>query len=114
MRDVNQMLEQYIEVPRAQSLPKMKYIPTPGDLSPENEEEFELMMQEFYRNSRFTYDTTEYEKFKAHLEEFQHYRKKFEQSQRVLFSKANETTAKQATSNGVPILNLQALDPKQM
>jgi hypothetical protein len=35
----------------------MKYIPTPGDLSPENEEEFELMMREFYRHSRYAYDT---------------------------------------------------------
>ena len=43
----------------------MKYIPTPGDLSPENEEEFEQMMQEFYKNSRFTYDISEYEKFKV-------------------------------------------------
>ena len=51
------MLEQYIEVPKAQSLPRLKYIPTPGDLSPENEEEFELMMREFYRHSRYAYDT---------------------------------------------------------
>jgi len=41
IQHVNQMLEQYIEMPKPQSLPRLKYIPSPtGSLSAENEEEF--------------------------------------------------------------------------
>lgn len=41
MKHLNEMLEQYVEVPRGHSLPKLKYIPSPtGDLTPENEEEY--------------------------------------------------------------------------
>lgn len=52
------MLEQYIEVPRAFSLPKLKYIPSPtGAITPENEEEFQFLMNELYKGQRYTYET---------------------------------------------------------
>lgn len=57
-----------MEVPKALSLPRQKYIPTPDDLSPENEEEFEFLMQEFYKGSRYAYDIEEYEHYKVNLD----------------------------------------------
>lgn len=63
MRDLNQMLEEYVEVPKAGSLPKYKYIPSPtGEMSPDNEEEYALMMQELYSGSRYEFDTSDYER----------------------------------------------------
>lgn len=62
MLELNQMLEQYIETPKAHSLPRLKYIPSPtGALTPENQEEFEFLMSEFYKGNRYTYDTESYE-----------------------------------------------------
>jgi hypothetical protein len=67
MKELNQLLEQYVEVPRAASLPKLKYIPTPmGSMTQENQEEFEIMMAEIYKfTSRYEYDTTEYERHRT-------------------------------------------------
>jgi hypothetical protein len=66
-------------VPRSVSLPKLKYIPTPTDsLSPEGQEEFELMMQEIYKGNRYDFDISEYERHRQQLEDFLFYRKKFE------------------------------------
>ena len=40
MKQLNEMLEQFVEVPRAHTMPKLKYIPSPkGNMTPENEED---------------------------------------------------------------------------
>ena len=83
MQELNAILEQYVDVPKAQSLPNMKYISTPtGCMTPENQEEFELMIAELYKGQRYEFDTNEYEQQRQSLEEFLFYRKKFEQSQK--------------------------------
>jgi hypothetical protein len=52
MREINQLLMQYIEVPRAHSLPSKRYIPSP-DMRPEalmderlDQDQRELLMQQ--------------------------------------------------------------------
>lgn len=45
MRDINTLLKEYIEVPRAHSLPKKKIIPSP-DMRPEALEDENLSDQE--------------------------------------------------------------------
>ena len=84
MRELNQMLEQLIEVPKAHSLPRKKYIRSPSaSMTPEQDEEFRFLVAEFYKGNRYTYETEDYEKWKVQLQEFLFYRRKFEQSQRV-------------------------------
>jgi len=109
MQELNQMLEQYIETPKPQSLPRLKYIPSPtGAMTPENQEEFQFLMNEFYKGNRYTYDTENYERNKLQLDEFLFYRRKFEQSQRA----AMASDPKAVNEKGVPLLNLQNLDPR--
>lgn len=63
MKELNTLLESYVEVPRASSLPKYKYIPTPpGSITSENYEEFQFMIAELYKGSRYEFDTNDYEK----------------------------------------------------
>ncbi len=68
-------------------------------------------MSEFYDGNRYTYDTEDYEKQKMQLEEFLFYRRKFEQSQKAALSSSN---SKIVNEKGIPVLNLQSLDPRQM
>ena len=46
-------------------------------------------MAKYSADPTYDFDIVEYEKFKNHLEEFVFYRKKFEQSQKVLASKGD-------------------------
>lgn len=63
MRELNEMLEQFVEVPRAQSMPRRKYIASPS-MSPEHEEEFKFLLSEFYKGNRYTLDEEECEKWR--------------------------------------------------
>lgn len=90
VRELNQKLEDYVEVPRSSSLINMRYIPTPprrqsegshhsSDM--EDDEDYELMLVELYsRASRYTLDINEYERYRAQLMDYLVYRRKFEQS----------------------------------
>lgn len=73
-------------------------------------------MSEFYKGNRYTYDTESYERTKQQLEEFLFYRKKFEQSQRAATNIGDITKASSdnGTGKGIPMLNLQNLDPRVM
>lgn len=94
MREINKILEEYIEVPRAHTLPKHVFHPSP-DLRPEalaDENLTELQKtqlieaQLFYQESgikiphRYEYDIKEVQHRKQAIEEFVFYRKKFEKS----------------------------------
>jgi hypothetical protein len=75
---MNDMLEDYVDVPRAQSLLNMRYIPTPTrrrSLSPSgidnqyssgddlDDEEFQYMVAELYkRPTRYELDVSQYER----------------------------------------------------
>jgi hypothetical protein len=66
MMELNNMLEIHVEVPRAMSLPKLKYIP-PISLEqellsdPASLEELQAMLG-FNIGDSYEYDTTDYEK----------------------------------------------------
>jgi hypothetical protein len=77
MKELNEMLEQYIPVPRSMSLPRIKYQShLPEDL--DSEEDLDLAMAKLSADPGYEYDISDYEKYKTHLEEFLFYRKKFE------------------------------------
>jgi len=92
IQELNEMLSNYVEVPRAQSLLNMRYIPTPprhrshdddfenmsnGDMM--DDEEYELMLVELYRrSSRYELDMGEYERGRLNMVEYVTYRRKFE------------------------------------
>lgn len=69
------MLEQFVDVPRSFSLPKIKYN---NHLHGLEFEEIDILMNENETDSKYEYDIQEYEKFKNSLEEFLFFRKKFE------------------------------------
>lgn len=82
MREINKILETYVEVPRGMSVPKLKYnehlhrsqMKGSSDKKDFRAKEISIMEED----SQYEYDVQEYEKFKAQLEEFLYFRKKFE------------------------------------
>lgn len=103
MREINKILEEYIEVPRAHSLPKRVFHPSP-DLRPEalaNEnltdmQRTQLIEAQMYYQERgikmphrYEYDIKDVQQRKQAIEEFVFYRKKFEKSQRAKAANAD-------------------------
>jgi hypothetical protein len=97
MREINNILMQYIEVPRPHSDPRKILIPSP-DMRPEallNENltdaerqqlhQYQLYFKETGQRipSQYQYDLKEVGVRKQQLQEFLFYRKKFEKSQRA-------------------------------
>lgn len=126
MREINIILEEYIEVPRAHSLPKKVFHPSP-DLRPEaladeNLTDIQrnqlLEAQMFYQESgikiphRYEYDIEVVQKKKQAIEEFVFYRKKFEKSQRA--KQANDDSENPLTGKLGLILNKEMFDPQTM
>lgn len=103
MREINKILEEYIEVPRAHSLPKRVFHPSP-DLRPEaladenltDMQRTQLIEAQMYYQERgikmphrYEYDIKDVQQRKQAIEEFVFYRKKFEKSQRAKAANAD-------------------------
>jgi hypothetical protein len=111
------MLEQYVEVPRPMTVPRMRYIPSPdAETIFESEQEFQMIMTSLAHGQRYTLDTNEFKKSNQLLHDYLFYRRKFEQSQRATLANGGESAILNniTSSNGVPSLNLQQLDPRVM
>jgi hypothetical protein len=64
MKDLNEMLEEFVEVPRAFSLPRIRYNEHLHGLDPDNEEDMAMLMNHSEIDTKYEYDIIEYEKFK--------------------------------------------------
>ena len=124
MREINDLLREYIEVPTAHSLPKKCYIPSP-DMRPEalhdenltpQQREHLLQQQMLYQQTglklqgRYEYDLRDVQEKKMQMDEFKFYRKKFEKSQRA--KAVNTADAKDVTDKMAMLdLNKEMFDP---
>jgi hypothetical protein len=93
IKELNEMLENYVDVPRAASLLNLRYRPTPTrnrsssfdqeesnhEFDDLDDEEFSYLLQELYsRKTRYELNLSEYERPRHQLVEYLGYRRKFE------------------------------------
>ena len=127
MREINKILEEYLKVSRAHSLPKRVFHPSP-DLRPEalaDENLTEMQRtqlaqaQMYYPETginiphRYEYDLKDVQQRKQSIEEFVFYRKKFEKSQRAKAANANAASNIFEGKMGLD-LNKEMFDPQTM